>query len=643
LRAAATRLAVQLAAGLVMVAVALLARAGAGWVLGLLGLTAAGVAWALLAPVPPLTRATRLAPPLWACVVYLGLPWSVASWTGLLLALGACLRAPAELSPQPHPQDTEEGGGEWAAHADWPATTASIDRLKGTWTGNRRGMPYGRAYELSWPPDGRTQAEMLELGGVLETIEPGVQLGDIDVMPTKRPCTVGVLVKTTSLHEQELIWDTVPARSILEAKVGGRFSDGTPERTTFYTRENGGTHGLDAGAPGSGKSKRQLWKICTYGPAEDVRLWLADLKEGASFHRVAPLADWMVSTHEQAVCMLEEAVRVYRANILHMIEHDWDVWQPDAEHPVTWVITDEDAEFFDETTPVHLQNRARAALSQLGRKARAAGVMKDGATQLPDLTVTATPQYREQITRRRSYRMANPGRTDTVLPKALRGVDPAQIREDQPGVALIDDNPMQVRDVLVTREQERMIVSTYGHRDRPTPAWWHNGLSDIYHHRRPWAPGSAARPDGAAATGEQPETIPPIAEPAADPDPVGTRHDERPDLTEVPALDMEELMAEYTNRLSPEERAEEERIRARLLAPERPEGEAREILRALLARHQDPAGAGVTELQAATECGRGELWVHYELQGMCGSGEALPADAGRYRGRSTLTGAGARR
>jgi S-DNA-T family DNA segregation ATPase FtsK/SpoIIIE len=296
-----------------------------------------------------------------------------------------------------------------------------------------------------------------------------------------------------------LVWDGQVATSIADTVMQARYGDNTVEAYPRWVPGIGGKHKLRAGKTRSGKSGGMKHDAVVYGPAEDVVLWLIDLKGGASLRALAPMADWFATRTDEAVAMLEAAARLCDARGHYMSEQGWDPWQPSRQHPVIVIMADEVAKLLGYMAPHEVQGRALAAATIIGQQGAGLGILIDPATQFATLEALGSSQFREQLALTECYRMRSEGTAAHFLPNAPSGVEPAQLPASSPGAHYVDVDgefrPQVAQKPNVTPEQVQAVVAEYWDTTPEIEAVHHPVLGEAWARRDRWVP----QPDGKVA------------------------------------------------------------------------------------------------------------------------------------------------
>lgn len=294
-----------------------------------------------------------------------------------------------------------------------------------------------------------------------------------------------------------LEWDGEVAASIADPIMQARYADGTVESYPRWEHGVGGKHKLRAGATRSGKSVALAHDAVTYGAAEDVVLWLIDLKGGASLRKLAPLADWFATSTDEAVAMLEAAARLCDARGHYMAEQGWDPWQPSRQHPVIMIQMDEVAKLLGYMAPHQVQGRALAAATIVAQQGAGLGILIDPATQFATLEALGSSQFREQLMLTECYRMRSEGTAQHFLPNAPAGVEPAKLPTKAKGSFYADVDgefrPQVAQKPYVTDAQVRAVVDEYWDSTPEIEAVHHAVLGEVWARRALWVPGDGMK------------------------------------------------------------------------------------------------------------------------------------------------------
>lgn len=345
----------------------------------------------------------------------------------------------------------------------WPEIVKGTE-LAGTWRTSFAEKPEGGwRMRVAWAPGKRLLKSVKTLGPLFESLMDA-PVGSVSVEAGDRPNEVTVECSPVGALGA-LEWDGQVAVSITQPMPQARYGDGSYEDYARWVVGVGGRSKLRAGMSRSGKSVAMKHDALIYGCAEDVVLWLIDLKGGASLRPLAPLADWFVTTQEQAVAMLEAAARLCDWRAHQMAEWGWDPWQPSREHPVILIQIDETAKLLGFQAPAAIQTRALAAATTVAQQGLGLGIIVDPATQFATLEALGSSQFREQLTITECYRMRSEGTAQHFLPNAPAGVEPAHLPASQKGSHYSDIEgefrPLVAQKFNVTAEQVTDLVAEF--------------------------------------------------------------------------------------------------------------------------------------------------------------------------------------
>lgn len=375
---------------------------------------------------------------------------------------------------------------------DWPALAA--DTPLADTDGDYRGGPDGRwSLGLSWAPGAHLLGEVCGHTALIESLMEAPP-GSVTV-EAAGPNAAAVVCHPTGAMAG-LPWSGHTAVSITEPVEQCRYTDGTPEVYARYSRDAGGRHKLRAGMSGAGKSRAARHDLCSYGPAEDVVVWLIDQKGGASFRPFAPLADWFATTPEESLDMLAALVRLCDVRGEFMAEQGWEVWQPSRELPVVWLLVDETARLTGMQARPDIGSRAVSAAVDIAQLGRAVGVIFDPMTQFGSIEALGSLQLRENMHVTECYRMRSEGAADAFLPGAPAGIDPAHLPASRKGLFYADVEgefrPLPGLKHDVTDEQMHAVVARFWDSTPQIEAWHADLLGSAYESRDRWVP----NPDG---------------------------------------------------------------------------------------------------------------------------------------------------
>lgn len=504
----------------------------------------------------------------------------------------------------------------------------------------------GWRMRLSWPPGKKLVDSVRRLDRLLESVMDAPRRS-VTIEADGANAVIAECSPVGALGALE--WDGQPAVSIADEVPQARYGDGSFEAYRRWEPGVGGKHKLRAGMTRSGKSVAIKHDACVYGPAEDVVLWLIDLKGGASLRRLAPMSDWFATTTEEAVAMLEAAARLCDARGRYMAEQGWDPWQPSREHPVVIIMMDEVAKLLGYMAPHAVQGRALAAATIIGQQGAGLGILIDPATQFPTLEALGSSQFREQLGLTECYRQRSEGTAQHFLPNAPAGVEPAHLPASAKGTHYADIEgefrPLVAQKFNVTDEQVQQVVAEYWDTTPEIEVVHHGVLGEAWASRDRWEP----QPDGkvlrVAATGAT-DAAPEVADrdtddatPAtavADGDAAVSQPVSQPEYRPAWAgvaddgLSYSAVVAADAVLLTPEQRAAEKARLVEWLEETRPADpvQAPEIVWRLLS--EAPAGQPVSPGDAQRASGLSESTVHRLLRRWEDEGRVRHVGRGAY-------------
>lgn len=345
----------------------------------------------------------------------------------------------------------------------WPEIVKGTE-LASTWRSEYADKPEGGwRMRIAWAPGTKLLKSVRNLGPLFESVMDA-PVGSVSVESSSRPNEVTVECSPVGALGA-LVWDGVPAVSIMQPVAQSRYGDGTFETYARWEAGIGGKHKLRAGATRSGKSVGAKHDALTYGAAEDVVLWLIDLKGGASLRPLAPMADWFETTTDAAVEMLQAAARLCDARAHLMAEKGWDPWRPSREYPVIIILIDETAKLLGMQAPARAQQAALSAAITVGQQGAGLGILIDPCTQYATLEALGSSQFREQLMLTECYRLRSEGSAAHFLPNAPAGVEPASIPAASKGAHYADIEgefrPLVAQKFNVTEEQVAAVVGEF--------------------------------------------------------------------------------------------------------------------------------------------------------------------------------------
>jgi len=223
--------------------------------------------------------------------------------------------------------------------------------------------------------------------------------------------------------------------SVADPITLGVREDGTAKKLSMFVRDWGSRQLLAVGAKGSGKSGLLNLLIGTRACARDAVQWGIDLKGGVELGPWEDVFDWLATTYEDALRMLEALEAVIDARAAYMRRRGWKVWRPDRDHPVLVLTVDECHSLYP-----RMGTKDRERLERIKNKGRALGVETDDATQYPTLDAIGSSQIREQVDQRFGFRMNGPGGEGIIFNGSAVSVGLDMIPGDRPGTCYHRDN-----------------------------------------------------------------------------------------------------------------------------------------------------------------------------------------------------------
>jgi DNA segregation ATPase FtsK/SpoIIIE-like protein len=301
----------------------------------------------------------------------------------------------------------------------------------------------------------------------------------------------------TDPHEEPIEWDEEGVRSIMEDALIGKYADHQEETTAWWEKGIGGFHRLMAGVTRSGKSGLMKLLIAIYAEAADTVFWFADLKDGTALLPFSPLADWTVTTPEDALKMCRALKEVVSARSRELASQGKEVWTPSRKKPVLIVFIDEIAELLGDGVITKIKLQAQASLVSVARKGAGVGVLMVMATQYPTLSALGTSQLKSQLTWRACFRMAQPDQAYYILPGIKStGIDPYEIDKHRKGTCYVDaEGEFRMAKLRILYFADSMIKGLverfFGQRpemDVESLKWKDKELKAVYEARRKWTP-----------------------------------------------------------------------------------------------------------------------------------------------------------
>lgn len=498
----------------------------------------------------------------------------------------------------------------------------------------------GWKMRIAWAPGTKMLKAVRNLGPLFESLMDA-PVGSVSVESGNRPNEVTVECSPVGALG-ELVWDGEPAVSIMQPVAQSRYGDGTFETYPRWEKGVGGKHKLLAGATRSGKSVSMKHDALTYGAAEDVVLWLIDLKGGASLRPLAPLADWFETTTDGAVEMLQAAARLCDARAHLMAEKGWDPWRPSREYPVILIKIDETAKLLGMQAPARAQQAALSAAITVGQQGAGLGILIDPATQYATLEALGSSQFREQLMLTECYRLRSEGSAQHFLPNAPAGVEPASIPASSKGAHYADIEgefrPLIAQKFNVTDEQLAAVVGEYWDSTPEIEEETRHVLGPAWEQRQLWAfvDGKVVRADATSHEMPRDETADDEEAEMSQPGVAPVSHDLSQafppawaEMDDDDAPTFAELNAARDATLTPEQRAAEKAAHVAELAASRvtDPSKAPELVLDLMRRvAPDPVSPG--DAQRVT--GLSETTVHRLLRKWEGEGTVSHVGYGKY-------------
>jgi hypothetical protein len=222
--------------------------------------------------------------------------------------------------------------------------------------------------------------------------------------------------------EQVVSFDQPTMNSFTDMMFVGLKEDGSRHEVCWFERGFGGMHTLAAGSPGSGKSGLYHLVLAESARCPDMVRWGIDAKGGMALRPWASLFDWMIDDVDQSVFMMQAIHDVLKARSKYSAERGWDVWKPDALHPILVLFVDEAAEVFGLS-----QFDINELASSVARMGRATGVVFLLATQYPTMEALGSTQLMKNVRRRFCFSVEDAAAQRAVIPKSTDIFDATSI------------------------------------------------------------------------------------------------------------------------------------------------------------------------------------------------------------------------
>lgn len=456
-------------------------------------------------------------------------------------------------------------------------------------------------------------------------------------------------------HTAAIPFDGEIATSIKDPMKIGKYTDHRDEITQWWEEGVGGYHRLFAGATRTGKSGLSHLLVAKYGPAADVRPWLADLKGGTALLPWSPIADWTETTAENCMYMVMAGAAEVDRRAAICAARGIEVWEPTEDEPVIIIFFDEIASLIGDSAPNSIAQPARSAVVEIARKGAGMGVLIVPATQYPTLAALGDSQFKSQLSWRACFRLNQPEQGHYVLPSMPKNVDPYRIPKSRRGTCYIDAEgefrPAMLRVQYIDRDDITRVVERFGRRtpdDLNGPAfldgiedgWNSERLAAVYKERKRWsiedldALKNGSKIDGSDATAIDLHDVDDHVvnlkkDTMADFEPHEDENVIAVDFTGYAGSELRQAV-DKTLQDDPQRALREAKEREAWLAERRP-APGNEVERVILERLERATDEGVGPADLAKATGRSERTIHRYLERMKDRGHVIRLGWGKYR------------
>jgi DNA-binding transcriptional ArsR family regulator len=288
----------------------------------------------------------------------------------------------------------------------------------------------------------------------------GTFRGAVRVYPTAddlaHRCEIRVL--DVDPHAGAIPWPGPSVTSITQPIDLGPFEGAAPCRVLFAR-----LHGIFGGTTGSGKSGGLNVLMGNLVACRDVVIWAIDLKKGMELGPWQSCIDRLVTTPEEALTLLRDAVAVLEARAALLAAAGKRAWEISPAMPALVVLIDEYAELADEAPD------AMSDADSIARLGRAVAVTLIAATQRPTQKAMGQGAVRSQMDMRICFRVREPRDVDLVLGQGMLRAGWDAHNLNAPGKFLVSapghDRPKRARAYLLTDQVVTETAARYaGHR-----------------------------------------------------------------------------------------------------------------------------------------------------------------------------------
>lgn len=491
---------------------------------------------------------------------------------------------------------------------DWPQLAARIGRsglnmtgVVGTMTGPKGRFTWARGlYEVDDVLNAKSRIEgaLGAQAGTLRMSREGGSTNSVEWKVVERD--------PHALPQEWQIPDHVGSAS--DPLAVGPFESEEIARIHRYVPGRGVRHMLIGGATDSGKSSLVRLAVANDVCSDDVFTIGMDFKGGVE---LGPWSEALGAytkskswAHELLVAIAAEGGLLdQRGEIVE--KSGLKSWDPKIHGPIIDIVVDEAKELLGDGTP----GRVVAAFSSIANRGRALGVQFLLATQFPTLEAIGSSQVRQQIRHRFCFRMEDEQGEGYVVQEAVRA---DKIPADRPGTCYMRDGDVTTMEPLrvywISGESERAIVSarrglTAELDERSEAAIV--ALFPQWAQRERWVSpedaaamavaGASGNADGNGGNAEVKES-----------DVNGNTED----VDSEPDVSLAEIIASHRERLTPQEREQEDREREEAVAVPQQRLAGADAVQAMLTalRGAGPEGMAPRDLQQIA--GRSSSWFY---------------------------------